>query len=81
MESIEIKLRQAVHAFNKGNYQIFFDIIKPLAEEGGIPQDFQKAFKWYLLAAEQGEMMAQSNLGHLYANEQTGKLDYIQAHE
>jgi len=25
--------------------------------------------------------MAQSNLGHLYANEQTGKLDYVQAHK
>ena len=25
--------------------------------------------------------MAQSNLGHLYANERTGKLDYIQAHK
>ena len=134
MESIEIKLRQAVDAFNKGNYQFSFDIFKPLAEEGNakaqfylgflyrigqavnqdydqayrwyllsanqgsaeaqykigllmyykgqvVKKNFQKAFDWYSLAAEQGEMMAQSNLGHLYANEQTGKLDYIQAHK
>ena len=46
-----------------------------------VKKNFQKAFDWYSLAAEQGEMMAQSNLGHLYANEQTGKLDYIQAHK
>jgi hypothetical protein len=51
-------------------------------EDGqGVAQDYSKAIKWYTLAADQGEPMAQSNLGHLYANEQTGKLDYIQAHK
>ena len=44
MESIEIKLRQAVDAFNKGNYQIFFDIFKPLAEEGNAKAQFHLGF-------------------------------------
>ena len=44
MESIEIKLRQAIDAFNKGNYQIFFDIFKPLAEEGNAKAQFHLGF-------------------------------------
>ena len=44
MESIEIKLRQAVDAFNKGNYQISFDIFKPLAEEGNAKAQFHLGF-------------------------------------
>jgi TPR repeat protein len=51
-------------------------------EDGqGVTQNYTEAIKWYTLAAEQKEPMAQSNLGHLYANEQTGKLDYVQAHK
>jgi len=51
-------------------------------EDGqGVAQDYTEAIKWYTLAAEQGESMAQSNLGHLYANEQIDKLDYIQAYK
>ena len=51
-------------------------------EDGqGVTQDYDEAIKWYTLAAEQDEIMAQSNLGHLYANEKTGKLDYVQAHK
>jgi len=51
-------------------------------EDGqGVTKDYKQAIKWYTLAAEKNDHMAQSNLGHLYANEQTGKLDYIQAHK
>ena len=51
-------------------------------EDGqGVTQNYTEAIKWYTLAAEKNEPMAQSNLGHLYANEHTGKLDYVQAHK
>lgn len=32
----------------------------------GVQQDFNKAFKWYLKAAEQGNAIAQNKLGELY---------------
>ena len=34
----------------------------------GVPQDYQKAVKWYRKAAEQGDEYAQANLGIMYAN-------------
>ena len=69
MESIEKKLRQAVDAFNEENYQVSFNIFKPLAEQGNakaqfylgflyrigqtVNQDYYQAYRWYLLSAEQ----------------------------
>jgi TPR repeat protein len=32
----------------------------------GVAQDYAEAFKWYLLAAEQGEVGAQALLGYMY---------------
>ena len=82
MESIEIKLRQAIDAFNKGNYQISFDIFKPLAEEGNakaqfhlgflyrigqaVNQDYDQAYHWYLLSANQGYAEAQYKIRLMY---------------
>jgi len=34
----------------------------------GVPQDSEEAVRWYRLAADQGHMIAQSNLGSMYAN-------------
>ena len=61
---------------NEGNYQISFDAFKPLAEQGNakaqfhlgflyrigqvVEQDYQQAYHWYLLSAEQGYAVAQS---------------------
>jgi hypothetical protein len=51
-------------------------------EDGqGVAQDYAEAVKWYSLAAEQGDVMAQSNLGHLFVEGKTGKEDFIQAHK
>ena len=33
-----------------------------------MPQDYSEAFKWYRLAAEQGDASAQGILGYMYAN-------------
>ena len=60
------------------------DLLKKLAEQGvaaaqntlammyysgqGVPQDYEKARKWYLKAAELGNTTAQDNLKRLYPN-------------
>ena len=33
----------------------------------GVPQDYKKALKWYTLSAEQGNKVAQYNLGVMYS--------------
>jgi hypothetical protein len=33
----------------------------------GAPRDYEKAAQWYRLAAEEGNAVAQLNLGHMYA--------------
>ena len=42
----------------------------------GVPQDYKTAVKWYRLAAEQGYVRAQYNLGLMYANGQGVPQDY-----
>ena len=75
MEGSEEKFQKALHAFDKEDYPISFEIFQPLAEQGhakaqfhlgflyrigrGVNQDFQKAYHWYSLAAEQGYAEAQ----------------------
>ena len=39
-----------------------------LVEQPGVPHDYEKAIKWYRLAAEQGDLLAQYYLGKIYAN-------------
>jgi hypothetical protein len=34
----------------------------------GVPQDYAEALTWYRLAAGQGDINAQGNLGHMYAH-------------
>jgi TPR repeat protein len=46
----------------------------------GVPQDDKTALKWYTLAAEQGNALAQNNLGLMYYNGQGVLQDYVYAH-
>ncbi|HIU97479.1 MAG TPA: sel1 repeat family protein, partial [Candidatus Ornithoclostridium faecigallinarum] len=47
----------------------------------GVKQDWQKAVEWYAKAAEQGDAVAQCNLGICYANGQGVKQDRQKAIE
>ena len=46
----------------------------------GVPQDYETAVKWYRLAAEQGDAIAQLNLGNAYARGQGVIQDNVYAH-
>ncbi len=45
-----------------------------------VPQDYTKAVKWYTLAAEQGIVGAQSNLGGMYYSGEGVVQDFVLAH-
>ena len=82
MGNTEKKLKEAIEALNDGNYQISFDVFKPLAEQGNakaqfhlgflyrigqvVEQDYQQAYYWYLLSAEQGYAVAQYKIGLMH---------------
>ena len=46
----------------------------------GVAQNYTEAVKWYRRAAEQGNPVAQANLGRLYENGQGVQQDYTLAH-
>ena len=46
----------------------------------GVPQDDETAVKWWKLAAKQGHVSAQFELGVSYANGQGVKQDNVYAH-
>jgi len=46
----------------------------------GVPRDYKAAVKWYTLAAEQGDAMAQLNLGVNYVTGKGVPQDYVRAH-
>ena len=46
----------------------------------GVPQDYAEAVKWYRKAAEQGDAVAQYNLGVMYKKGDGVPQDYVQAH-
>ena len=46
----------------------------------GVPQDYAEAAKWSRKAAEQGNAMAQSNLGLMYENGHGVPQDDVQAY-
>lgn len=88
-------LKEANAAYNKGNYQLALQIIRPLAEHGdaeaqvmlgflyqegeGTPQDYPEAVKWYRLAAEQGNAMGQTSLGSMYVSGRGVPQDSVEA--
>ncbi len=45
----------------------------------GVDKDYKKAFKWYELAAKQGQPVAQYNLGNMYERGEGLAKDDIQA--
>lgn len=47
----------------------------------GVPQDYKKALQWFSKAAEQGEALAQYNLGLMYFNGFGVPQDYVQAYK
>ena len=46
----------------------------------GVPQDHEEALKWYRLAAEQGDAVAQDNLSGMYFQGHGVPQDYVSAH-
>jgi len=46
----------------------------------GVPKDYAESARWYRLAADQGDAMAQFNLGVQYAAGQGVERDFIQSH-
>ena len=46
----------------------------------GVPQDYVEALKWYRLAANQGNAIAQFDLGFMYENGHGVPQDYVRAH-
>ena len=46
-----------------------------------MPQDYEEAVRWYLRAAEQGDVEAQVNIGIMYFEGRGVVQDYVQAHK
>lgn len=86
----------ATHAFYHGNYGSAFRQFKTDALRGnafaqmklgimyrmgyGVPQDFQKAVKWWRAAAEGGNANAQCNLGFMYLYGVALEMDPVRAY-
>ena len=82
-------------AYDRGDDETAFQSLMPLAAQGnavaqtrlgvmyengqGVPQDYDKAVKWYRLAATQGYATAQINLAGMYVNGRAGPQDYNEA--
>ena len=46
----------------------------------GVPRNYKKAVRWFLLSAEQGIAEAQYNLGHMYVNGEGVPQEYVLAY-
>jgi TPR repeat protein len=93
----EKDLATAAAAYDKHDYATAFTIWEPLAEGGsapaqfnlallfydgrGVPQDFERAAKWFEKAAGQGYTNAQRNLGELYFTGKGVKRDYVESYK
>jgi len=92
-QDTEKDLATAAKAYENKDYGTAFTLWEPLAEAGsapaqfnlgllffdgkGVPQDFERAAKWFERAADQGFVGAQRNLGELYFAGKGVKRDYI----
>jgi alpha/beta superfamily hydrolase len=79
-------MEEAKAAYNKKDYAIALQEVRPLAEQGnadaqnllgtmyangqGVPNDYTQTIRWYRKAAEQGNANAQFNLGYMYESGQ-----------
>ena len=82
-------------AYQKGNYATALRLLRPLADQGSAPAQFNlgimyyhgrgvrqndpEAAKWFHLAADQGDAPAQFNLGVMYSEGQGVPQDYAEA--
>ena len=71
-------------AYQRGDATTAIDLLVPLAEQGDVraqmslgtmtysaaPPNYEEAAKWFRLAAERGEVLAERYLGTMYANGQ-----------
>lgn len=89
------QFEDGVTAYEAGKYAIALKLLQPLAEQGnpfaqnnlgimynnghGVPQDFELAKQWYMLAANQNDAGAQYNLGLMYKNGEGMPQDYAEA--
>jgi TPR repeat protein len=64
------KLKININAFNKKDELVILEL----------PQDLSEALKWYRMAATQGSIPTQINLGIMYLTGKGGNQDYIQAY-
>ena len=87
--------KKAVNAYNRGDYEASYKLIRPLAQNGfakaqyslgvmyesgkGVNESLKKAKNWFQLAAEQGISKAQYKLGLLYRNGKGVEKDYSKA--
>src|ERR1700760_3874361 len=86
---------EAVFAYMTGDYAIAIELMRPFAEQGdapaqynlglmydngrGVPRDYTAAVQWYRKAAEQGHAAAQYSLGLMYDSGQGVRQDYATA--
>ena len=94
-DSVSADIQASEDAYEAGDYEAAFILIKLLAEQGdpwaqykigqmydegkGVTQDYKEAVKWYHLAAEQGDADAQNSLGYMYQNGEGVTKDYKEA--
>jgi len=94
--AVAVPFEDATKAYDQGDYENAYRIIKPLADQGytevqhklgvlyeegqGVPQDYAEAAKWYRKAADQGDAFAQYNLGVMYATGDGVPQEYVLAH-
>jgi hypothetical protein len=95
MSIAHASISDASDAYQKGDYEKAFQIITPLAEQGGsveqamlaelyrkgkgVPQDYKQAAKWYRKAADQGDVDAQYSLALMYTQGKGVLKDYKEA--
>ena len=86
---------EGVQAYERGDFAHAAEILRPIAEQGdvdaqsilgamcaegkGVPQDYDKAVRWYRKAADQGDVNAQYNLGNMYNDGQGVPQNYGEA--
>ena len=89
------QFEDALKACDRGDHKTEYLLIKPLADQGdataqyhlgvmyddghGVPQDYNKAMRWYGKAADKGNAEAQCNLGSMYVKGHGVPQDYNKA--